>query len=844
MDTQAFLQKIYGQLESIGADATDVALTGRGAWRRLNSVSGRRNNGHISYWLDQDGLGVFGYAVNHHSGENRALLAQRDWRQFKGEAREAVKRQIREAKKAREAELRELREQAAIHAKAVDASCAAVEGLLSFSDMGLMDYVARGAYVRERLGVAGEYVAQKGIIPYGAKIWNGGRIDGVEYKPCIFLPRYFDGGVVSYQRIFSHGDNCYKLYQENGQAEGALYVVGRRAPDKPTVICEGWATACSIHEATGWYVIVAFDCNNLLRVTEVYRGKNEKADIIVAADSDQWRFKHNRVPDVVDEDGVVHKVKGGDLSGDAVEWQKWRQEGRLHNIGLEKATEVAKLFSARVCEPGFTDRDIAKKSDFNDLHLAAGVEAVRERLEGAEAIEQKKDLATYSVGSIGIAEGFKAASVFTPRDDWKAHLTLNEEGEIAKSNVNNQVMAITSCVQLRGAFKYDEFFDKIVVFRDIESVIPDDEFKPIYYDSETDPLKVQTILQGYGMTPPNKSVIEERILGVAKRNKCNLLRDRFDSLEWDGVSRIDSWLVRALGAKVGGDDGSDERYLAAIGRCWLMSGAARVYKPGCKFDHVLMIDGLQGGGKSTAFQILGAILDDAVDRDIYGESSIWGLTTEMNIENITSKDGMLQTRGNLIVLMDEIVGFAKKTDEELKNWIQARFDDMRVPYGRDIKRYMRRFIIAGTTNKQEYLRDDENRRYWTFTSSGKMDMEWLRDNRFQLWAEAVHRYKQGERRYLTDEEYEMQKAESKKRKETDILEYDVMKAVDNINNLAFNTGEVVSMMNLPIQSRDKRVSDRVCSILKANGYESKTRRIDGKNAKVWIKKDSDDMDDF
>jgi phage/plasmid primase-like uncharacterized protein len=494
MDTAPYFKQVCEQLESIGADTEGVALTGRGTWKRLNNASGRRNNSHISYWLDQDGLGLFGYAVNHHSGEELPLLAQRDWRGFSGDARDAVKRQVEAAKKAHREQLEVARKSAAQHAEVVIARCAEVSDIIAFDDFEWYEPHVRNQCVGDKLGAVGGYVIQKGIIPYGAKYWAGGEIDGVHYREMLVIPRIIDGALAGFQRIITRKDGGFaKLYQDDSAGKAAYMRIGTPNPEKRTIICEGWATGCSIHEATGDFVLVAFDCGNLLSVAEHYRAKEQHKEIIIAADSDQWRFKYNKIPDVVDSDGVITKVVAADIAGDDPRWEQWRQEGRLENIGLNKAREAAVVARAYLIDAGFTDRDAAKKSDFNDLHLALGKEAVAARINEARQVAEVSSVEKKSVVSKR-GDSLDTNQLMIPMTEWRNYLKVKEDGEVVKSSVKNQILVIASSDELRGAFRYDPFFNAVMVTRDITGG-NDENFRIRRFDDSQDVTTIQLVLE-------------------------------------------------------------------------------------------------------------------------------------------------------------------------------------------------------------------------------------------------------------------------------------------------------------------------------------------------------------
>ena len=103
----------------------------------------------------------------------------------------------------------------------------------------------------------------------------------------------------------------------------------------------------------------------------------------------------------------------------------------------------------------------------------------------------------------------------------------------------------------------------------------------------------------------------------------------------------------------------------------------------------------------------------------------------------------MKMHGKLCVEFAEL-GIMRKTDklEEIKSWVTETVDEYRMPYGREVARYPRRFVIIGTGNKLEFLQDAENRRWWP-VEVGTIDRKYLLAHRDQLFAEAVVEYRNG-----------------------------------------------------------------------------------------------------
>jgi predicted P-loop ATPase len=213
-------------------------------------------------------------------------------------------------------------------------------------------------------------------------------------------------------------------------------------------------------------------------------------------------------------------------------------------------------------------------------------------------------------------------------------------------------------------------------------------------------------------------LIWHAVATIGDRNARDEIVEWLDSRKWDGVARLETLCERAFGV-------ASTEYHRAIFKNCLVACVARQYKPGTKFDHVVVLVSKQGVSKTWMLRVL------------FGEDHVACVPKDP-----TTKDSMLKTRGKLCVELDEMGALRKGQIEEVKSWVTETVDDYRDPYGRLPKRHPRRFVIVGTTNTQEFLEDDENRRWWP-VSVGNIDLQYLRDYRDQLWAEAVALYHSG-----------------------------------------------------------------------------------------------------
>lgn len=240
-------------------------------------------------------------------------------------------------------------------------------------------------------------------------------------------------------------------------------------------------------------------------------------------------------------------------------------------------------------------------------------------------------------------------------------------------------------------------------------------------------------------------LIYQAVQVVARRFSIHPVREFLNTLTWDGVDRVTTWLSRYIGAE-------DTAYTRSVGKWWLVSAVARVYQPGVKADYVLILEGAQGIRKSTALETL------AVKREWFSDSPF----------ELGSKDSYLALRGKWIIEMAELDSLSRSDSNRAKAFFSSPCDTYRAPYGRESMSVDRQCVFAGSVNHSEYLKDPTGaRRYWP-VACGAIDLEALRHDREQLWAQAVQMYGAGEKWYpATPEAFALCTVEQSKRGESD-----------------------------------------------------------------------------
>lgn len=214
---------------------------------------------------------------------------------------------------------------------------------------------------------------------------------------------------------------------------------------------------------------------------------------------------------------------------------------------------------------------------------------------------------------------------------------------------------------------------------------------------------------------PAKEKIADAAALIGERRAYHPVRDYLSSLQWDGVERLNGWLVDYLGA----DDTPLNR---AFARKVLCAAVRRVMQPGCKFDSMLVLQGIQGIGKSSAIRAL------CPDGHWFTDQLEIGADPKTTIE---------KTAGAWLIEMPELDGMGRRDANRVKSFVSTTEDRSRLAYGRFAVTRPRQFVLFGTTNEDRYLTDTTgNRRFWIAKVS-KANPVGIAAVRDQLWAEAV-----------------------------------------------------------------------------------------------------------
>lgn len=223
--------------------------------------------------------------------------------------------------------------------------------------------------------------------------------------------------------------------------------------------------------------------------------------------------------------------------------------------------------------------------------------------------------------------------------------------------------------------------------------------------------KLATDLFGFD---PGKIPMTDAAHTLALEHARHPIRDYLDLLVWDGKKRFERLLIDYFGAK-------DTELNRAFATAFLVAAVRRVRKPGSKFDTMLVLEGAQGTGKSTAIKILAG-------EENFSDQRLIGLDQKAQGE-------LLQ--GVWVSEQAELSGMKHTDVNDLKSFMSRDTDRFRPAYGRFVTEMKRQCVFIGTTNDENYLKDETgNRRFWP-VKTGAIDLEALERDRDQIWAEAA-----------------------------------------------------------------------------------------------------------
>jgi predicted P-loop ATPase len=394
------------------------------------------------------------------------------------------------------------------------------------------------------------------------------------------------------------------------------------------------------------------------------------------------------------------------------------------------------------------------------------------------------------------------ASNVTPLNAWLGRVQKDGRGK-PRRNLYNLLLFLRESPGLGRTLRYNDFSGRV-----------EWNGKPL---ADEDIIDIRLIIEEAGAQlgfDPSKDDVRPAVARHALENRFDPVRDYLDGSTWDKRPRLDTWLRDFMGAP-------EHEMIAIFGSKFLIGAVARIYEPGCQMDNMLVFEGKQGAGKTTAVSAL-------FGRDMMISS----------ISDFKTKESSIAIQGRWVVEVAELAALKKTDITDIKRFLTETVDQYRPTYGNNMVDRPRRCVFIGTTNEHQYLKDATgNRRFWP-VPCGDVRVADLAAVRDQIWAEAVSRYRSGEKWWLTDAEH-VARAEAL---QGDRAEGDTWADVidrwladpEVIGHEFMSVGVILSeAIKMPIDRQGKLDEMRVSNHLTKRGWTRVKKRLTKNAPPVW-----------
>jgi putative DNA primase/helicase len=466
-----------------------------------------------------------------------------------------------------------------------------------------------------------------------------------------------------------------------------------------------------------------------------------------------------------------------------------------------------------------TDADACRQL-LTHLPFQAALAVGGERVIGPVAVEMKSRKTGIGPKAVkeAVADYERRARVQTngQTPEWATSLTQTAAGTV-KKGIANATTILANDPDWAGVLAYDLFSEASVLRKEPPWDAAEKPAKPFVAGQpleEEDAARVVAWLERKYEMSISTTMAHEVLEVVAHANAFHPVRDYLHSLVWDGVHRVagkDSSGLFTTHAKV-----EDSEYVRCVGRWFMVGAVARVMQPGCKVDTMTILEGPQGIGKSTFLRVL--------------FSDRWFSDT---LSEIGSKDSYQDLRGKWGIEMGELDALSRAENSTQKRFLAKSYDNYRASYGRRNRDVPRQVVFPGTVNHSEYLKDSTGgRRFHPVKCTGVIDIEGVRRDRDQLWAEALHLYRAGERWWPEGDEVGLCTEEQEDRRQRDPWEAAITEALAKVNE---TTTQYIlgNVFVIPLDQQHRGHETRVGQVMMALGWTKHRRRLED-GSREWF----------
>lgn len=720
------------------------------------------------------------------------------------------------------------------------------------------------SYITRKLGFSTDLREVSWPLP-GWSDFKGADLNGWLMVPAYFGVGN-SGELMSIQFI---GPRSGEKLNAPAPIKGFTFTVGELKNNETAFVVEGVGHAWSLNAVTGYPAVVAFGASNIEVVAAAVKNSGAMPVIVPdrgkETDAARIAFRlacgYVELPEEMKSGSDVNDLfvqRGAEAVHAVVDAQRWPSEegepdpkqdpdspeGQHHSlIGL--GAQGAKpsmngLFPQSTTELVSQLASGLDKQETSSLIKEVGI--IPLGWHGGELVFWRRDFKRVVILAPKLLGSHQGLQCLAPTQNWEAwgcgefkpqfasNLLINWSSALGDVDLSRVPLEDASPVEVRRAFLLAKLatshaMPAPVVLAELLCLSPEwhgvvyfDEFSARTSCAEPPPsggldgpwtdshdsMLAAHLSSKYGLNVSTKAA-HDIVELLARKNPRHPLREYLNSLEWDGVPRLDTWLIDFAGAK-------DTKYVRAASSKTLIAASLRAFVPGSKVDTALVLEGAQGVKKSS---LLRALVEDTswFAEDLAG--------------TIGGKDALQGLHGKWFVELSEIAAIKKGTVEDVKSFITRRVDNYRSPYGRRAVDNPRQCIFVGSVNPDAdgaWLNDASGgRRFWPIEIT-KVDLDGLISARNQLWAEAVHRWKKGEQHWLTDSEEAVAKEEQKARLQENPWEVSVTLylSMPSAQEGGIATAEIFQhAQGRTATHRDSRDLTRIAEVLRTLGWEKR-----------------------